>query len=105
MGGASALRTCPKSPFPSPSHNGACGESQLELGRWGQVEGGNQLPGAQRGAGHSPLSFPLPASPFLRPSGPATHPELEILGARLPPLAPFSTLWGKFFQAAPPGPS
>ena len=42
------------------------------------------------------LSSPAPL--FLRPSGPATHPELEILGTRLTALSPVSHPVGpKFF--------
>lgn len=65
------------------------------------MEGGKQLPGAQRAVGRCLLSFPLPSTPLLRPSGPATHPELRILGSHThTPWASFPILWARFFQVA-----
>lgn len=76
------------------------------MGRWGQVEGGKQPPGPQRAVGRCPLSFPLPSTPLLRPSGPATHPELRILGSHThTPWASFPILRARFFQAAALSPS
>lgn len=70
------------------------------------MEGGKQLPGAQRAVGRCLLSFPLPSTPLLRPSGPATHPELRILGSHThTPWASFPILRARFFQVAALSPS
>lgn len=102
--GPSALAYALRAPSLTPTHDRACGESQLELGRWGQVEGGKQLPGAQQALGRCRSLAPS----FLRPSGPATHPG-QPDSHPWPPHTrpgPHSPLSGpKFFQVAPPSPS
>lgn len=93
-----------RAPSLPPAHDGACGESQLELGRWGQVEGGREAAAwGPMGCGASPALLPSPQhTPSSGPQAlpPTQSPHILIHpGPHSPPCGP------KFFQAAPPSPS